>query len=98
MIQLAPKVLEDRGVRLEPLGLEHADALSAASEDGRLWELWFTGIPEPARMRAYIETALEGQAQGHMLRWVVRELASGTVIGSTRYHDVVAGIDRVEIG
>ena len=28
----------------------------------------------------------------------MRELASNTIIGSTRYHDIVADIDRVEIG
>ena len=33
-----------------------------------------------------------------MLPWAVRELGSGAVIGSTRYHDIVAAIDRVEIG
>ena len=33
-----------------------------------------------------------------MLPWAVRNLASGTIVGSTRYHDIVADIDRVEIG
>jgi RimJ/RimL family protein N-acetyltransferase len=33
-----------------------------------------------------------------MLPWVVRESTSGRVIGSTRYHDIVAAVDRVEIG
>ena len=33
-----------------------------------------------------------------MLPWVVRELKTGEIVGSTRYHDVVPGIDRVEIG
>jgi RimJ/RimL family protein N-acetyltransferase len=42
--------------------------------------------------------ALVGQKAGHMLPWAVRELASGAVVGSTRYHDVVATADRVEIG
>ena len=33
-----------------------------------------------------------------MLPWVVREVSTGEVVGSTRYHDVVPAIDRVEIG
>jgi N-acetyltransferase len=33
-----------------------------------------------------------------MLPWAVRELTTGTIIGSTRYHDIVPDIDRVEIG
>jgi RimJ/RimL family protein N-acetyltransferase len=41
---------------------------------------------------------LNGQRDGHMLPWAVRELVSGTIVGTTRYHDIVAAIDRVEIG
>jgi RimJ/RimL family protein N-acetyltransferase len=33
-----------------------------------------------------------------MLPWAVRELAGGAIVGSTRYHDIVPAIDRVEIG
>jgi RimJ/RimL family protein N-acetyltransferase len=49
-------------------------------------------------MAAYIATALAGQRDGHMLPWVVREVESHALIGSTRYHDIVPTIDRVEIG
>jgi RimJ/RimL family protein N-acetyltransferase len=50
------------------------------------------------RMDGYIADALKAQREGHMLPWVVRDLTSGEIIGSTRYHDIVAKIDRVEIG
>jgi RimJ/RimL family protein N-acetyltransferase len=33
-----------------------------------------------------------------MLPWAVRELVTGAIAGSTRYHDIAAPIDRVEIG
>lgn len=98
MIDLRPVVLEGRGIRLEPLTDEHHDGLTVAAADGRLWELWFTAVPEPARTRAYIADALAGQRAGHMVPWAVRELTSGEIVGSTRYHDVVAALDRVEIG
>lgn len=98
MITLQPVVLEGHGVRLEPLAAAHEDGLRAAASDGRLWELWFTSVPEAGKVDAYIAAALEGQQAGHMLPWVVRELASGNIIGSTRYHDVVPAVDRVEIG
>ena len=98
MIRLEPVTLERGGVRLEPLAAAHAEGLAAAAGDGRLWELWFTAVPEPAGFPAYIEKALEGRRDGHMLPWAVRDVASGDLIGSTRYHDVVAAIDRVEIG
>jgi N-acetyltransferase len=98
MIEIRPLTLEGHGVRLEPLTYEHHDGLAAAAADGRLWELWFTSVPEPEQTRAYIDHALAGQRDGHMLPWAVRELSSGTIIGSTRYHDIVTVIDRVEIG
>ena len=98
MIDVKPAVLEGMGVRLEPLTGEHHDGLADAAGDGRLWELWFTSVPAPGGMGAYIAEALAGQELGHMLPWVVRDLASGKILGSTRYHDIVAKIDRVEIG
>jgi RimJ/RimL family protein N-acetyltransferase len=98
MIDVRPVTLERGGIRLEPLTDDHHDALEAAARDGRLWELWFTAVPAPGGMRAYVTTALQGQRDGDMLPWVVRDAASGAVIGSTRYHDMVPAIDRVEIG
>jgi len=98
VIHPKPVTLEGLGIRLEPLSSEHVEALGAAASDGRLWELWFTSVPEPTGVAAYITKALDGQAQGHMLPWVVRDVASGEVAGTTRYHDIVPEIDRVEIG
>ncbi len=98
MIKVAPVTLEGHGMRLEPLSLAHGEALQAAVSDGRLWELWYTRVPEPRGVADYIAAALAGQDAGGMLPWAVRELTTGTIIGSTRYHDIVADIDRVEIG
>lgn len=98
MIQLQPLTLEDYGVRLEPLVQEHLAALAHAAADGKLWELWFTSVPEPTQMTEWFAAAMAGQEAGHMLPWAVCELASDTIIGSTRYHDIVPTIDRVEIG
>ena len=98
MIAPAPVTLEGHGVRLEPLASAHHKDLASAVADGRLWELWFTAAPEPNTTSQYIDSALAGQTAGHMLPWAVRELTSGAIIGSTRYHDIVAAIDRVEIG
>jgi RimJ/RimL family protein N-acetyltransferase len=85
-------------MRLEPLATAHHDDLARAATDWRLWELWFTSVPEPDQVHAYIATVLDGQRLGHMLPWAVRELESGAIVGSTRYHDIVTEIDRVEIG
>ena len=98
MIHVQPIALQGNGIRLEPLTESHHDDLNAAAADGQLWELWFTAVPPPDRMASYIADALEGQRQGHMLPWVVRDHATGGVLGTTRYHDIVPAIDRVEIG
>lgn len=98
MIHPVPVTLEGHGVRLEPLSVTHESPLATAAADGKLWELWFTSVPEPAQTAKYIADALAGQTAGHMLAWVVRDLATNTIVGSTRYHDIVAAMDRVEIG
>jgi N-acetyltransferase len=98
MISVSPVELEGHGIRLEPLDLRHERELEAAAADGALWELWFTSVPGPGETRAFIELALERQREGKMLAWAVRNLATGAVVGSTRFHDILASIDRVEIG
>jgi RimJ/RimL family protein N-acetyltransferase len=98
VIKLQPSQLEGHGVRLEPLSPEHEGGLKAAAADGRLWELFFTSVPEPEKTRKYIDDALEGQKKGDMLPWAVRDLHTGAIVGSTRYHDIIAAADRVEIG
>jgi RimJ/RimL family protein N-acetyltransferase len=98
MIDVRPTILEGGGIRLEPLADTHHGALAAAASDGRLWEIFYVSVPPPEGMLAHVAAALKGQQDGHMLPWVVRDLASGIIIGSTRYHDIVPAIDRVEIG
>lgn len=98
MIDVQPLVLEGRGIRLEPLAPDHHDGLVAAASDGKLWELWYTAVPQPDGMTAYIAAALQAQKDGHMLPWVVRDVTTGSIVGTTRYHDIVSALDRVEIG
>ncbi len=98
MILPAATTLEGYGVRLEPLTMAHRDGLAAAASDGELWKLWFTSVPAPQEVSTYIDAALAGQQSGHMLPWAVRELADDKIVGSTRYHDIVPAVDRVEIG
>jgi RimJ/RimL family protein N-acetyltransferase len=98
VIHAKPATLEGNGVRLEPLSREHEKGLIEAAKDGKLWELFFTSVPEPDKTRAYIDAALEGQQKGEMLPWAVRDLKNAAIVGSTRYHDIIAAADRVEIG
>ena len=98
MRPVEPVVLERDPVRLVPLALEHEAGLQAAAADGELWNLRVTSVPEPEATRAYIETALQQRREGHRLAFAVLDAATGQVIGSSSYHDIVPAVDRVEIG
>jgi RimJ/RimL family protein N-acetyltransferase len=95
MIEVAPVTLAFNGVRLEPLGLHHAEGLRAAAMDGELWKLRITSVPEPHDVEAYIQRALDMPGR---VAFAVLDAASGQVIGSTSYHDILPAVDRVEIG
>lgn len=98
MNPFAPIRLQDDHVVLEPLSLDHVPALEAAADDGELWNLTVTSVPPPGQARAYVEKALQGQAEGHMLAFAVREAGSGEIVGSTRYYEIDAALPRVAIG
>ncbi|MDR2991450.1 MAG: GNAT family N-acetyltransferase [Burkholderiaceae bacterium] len=95
---VTPITLRARGVILEPLALHHEAGLRAAAGDGALWNLRVTSVPAPEETRAYIETALQSREQGQRFAFAVVEEASGTVLGSTSYHDILPAVKRVEIG
>jgi RimJ/RimL family protein N-acetyltransferase len=92
-----PVTLAGRHVRLEPLAMEHAPGLRAALSDGELWRLWYTSVPTPNGLLAYIDTALRGQQAGTELPFVVRD-GAGEIVGCTRYCHVEQGNHRLEIG
>jgi len=90
--------LERGSVRLVPLTLEHEAGLAAAAADGELWNLRVTSVPEPGATRGYIEAALRMNAEGTRLAFAVLDSASGQIIGSSSYHDIVPAVERLEIG
>jgi len=98
MAFVEPVVLQDRGVRLEPLALSHEDGLRAAAADGQLWRIRVTSVPEPDQTRAYIDAALQARAEGQRFAFAVIDAASGRVLGSTSFHDILPTVRRVEIG
>lgn len=91
-------VLQARGIRIEPMTVAHEEGLRAAAADGQLWNLRFTSVPEPENTLQYIQTALKMQAEQSREPYVIRDLKSGNIIGSSSYHDIVPAIKRVEIG
>ncbi|MFJ9449663.1 MULTISPECIES: GNAT family N-acetyltransferase [unclassified Herbaspirillum] len=95
---LHPITLKGHYATLEPLSLDHHDALIAAASDGKLWKLWYTAIPKPENMRAEIERRLRLQEQGSMLPFVTRRHDTGALCGMTTYMNADAVHRRVEIG
>ena len=90
--------LEDRGIRLVPLSLDHESGLRAAAADGELWRLRITSVPEPEQTRQYILDALAMREAGHRFAFAVTDAATGTVLGCSSYHDILPAVKRVEIG
>lgn len=97
-MEVSTVILEGQHVRLEPLSSVHEESLIAAAEDGELWNSKVTIVPTRATMGSYIATALNAQAQGRELPFVIIRKASGGVVGSTRFYDIEVADRRLEIG
>jgi len=97
-MRLQPVTLSGEYVRLEPLSMTHHDDLVMAVQDGELWTLWYTTVPEPAGMSAEIERRLGLQEAGSMLPFAVIDPRTNTAVGMTTFMNVDAIARRVEIG
>jgi RimJ/RimL family protein N-acetyltransferase len=95
---IQPVTLKGGIATLEPLAADHEAALAKAAADGELWRLWYTSIAPPARMRDYVATALDMRERSGAMPFVVRENATGDIVGCTRYFNVDAANRRLEIG
>ena len=98
MAFVEPVSLSDHGIALVPLDLSHEAGLAAAAADGELWNLRITSVPAPGQTRKYIEDALKMREDGNRFAFAVTDEATGTVLGSTSYHDILPAVKRVEIG
>jgi N-acetyltransferase len=93
-----PVTLEARGIKLVPLELAHEAGLRAAAADGELWNIRVTSVPEPDQTRKYIEDALTMREAGNRFAFAITDATTGTVLGSSSYHDILPAVKRVEIG
>jgi N-acetyltransferase len=98
-VEISPVTLEGQHVRLEPLLLKHEEGLIAAASDGELWKSTVTIVPSsPAGMIDYIQAALNGQAQGRELPFVIIHKHSNKVVGTTRFYEIRTNDRAVAIG
>ena len=90
--------LSANGVALVPLEVVHGSGLKAAAADGELWKIRVTSVPEPGATADYIADALRGRDAGDRFAFAVIEQATGNVLGTTSYHDILPAVKRLEIG
>ena len=95
---IQPVTLTGKHATLEPLAPAHAEAVKAAAADGELWNLWYTSVPAPDKVGAWLDIALDMRERQGAMPFVVRDSARGDVVGSTRYFNVDATNRRLEIG
>ncbi|MDM0105160.1 GNAT family N-acetyltransferase [Variovorax sp. J22R24] len=98
MAFVEPVTLRSRGISLVPLTLDHEEGLREAAADGELWNIRVTSVPEPQQTRGYIESALQMREAGNRFAFAVTDEASGEVLGTTSFHDILPPVKRVEIG
>lgn len=90
-----PVTLTGWGVQLVPLKKEHAPGLAHAAADGELWTLRVTSVPAPGTEADYIADA---RNTSDRVPFAVLDAATGLVLGSTSYHDILPSVKRLEIG
>ena len=85
-------------VRLEPLTLDHVDALREAVRDGELHTAWWTSTPSPDAMATDIRNKLALRDAGSMVPFACIRLVDGVTVGVTTYYDLSPEVPRLEIG
>ena len=98
MVWPKPTTLSLHNVRLEPLSKDHLDDLIVAVKDGKLYNHWYTSIPEPKDMNAEINRRLDLQNKKSMLPFAVISMRSNKAVGMTTYMNIDQDNKRVEIG
>ena len=93
-----PIILKGEKCSLVPLSFEHHDALVDSAKDGKLWNLWYTFVPEPQKMQENIALRLGMQTDGNMIPFTVIDNSSGNPIGMTTFMNIDVTNRRLEIG
>jgi len=95
---IAPVTLSGRFVRLEPLGWEHLEGLVASGLDPALYQWTLDRVDSAEGMAEKVRVALEAAEAGREVPFASVEVASGKVIGSTRFMAIERRHRRAEIG
>jgi N-acetyltransferase len=94
---LEPIKLEGNAVTLEPLAMDHVEALKAAAGDGEYWKLWFANVPSPDQMENYVVKAIKNAKNGD-IAFAVRLNNTNKIVGTTRFYNVDESNRRPTLG
>jgi RimJ/RimL family protein N-acetyltransferase len=98
-MKIEPVVLEGEFVRLEPLKIEHFDALCEVGLDENLWRLTANIVKSREDLRRYVENALSDFEKGIALPFVTMDRTAGNkIVGSTRFGNIDTNNRKTEIG
>jgi N-acetyltransferase len=90
--------LRGRRIALEPLGIAHLPGLAEAIRDGDLWSIPVTLVPHQDELDEFLRQAEMRYAANLERAFATIDLASGAVVGSTRFMTINRDHRRVEIG
>ena len=83
---------------MEPLRADHLADLERVAFELPIWQWTIMGPQDEAGLRRWVETALANQDAGTERPFATIDVASGRVIGSSRYMTIVPEHRRLEIG
>jgi len=90
--------LKGERVTLRPLTESHREELLEVANDGKLWQLWYTGVPSEKTIDGYIQDALKQKQRGLSLAFVIQQNSTGKIVGCSRYCHAESNSKRLEIG
>ncbi|MCR8630307.1 GNAT family N-acetyltransferase [Paenibacillus radicis (ex Xue et al. 2023)] len=97
-MKVEPVILQGERVILVPMESAHTNPLYEALKDPEIWTYSPPGMRSIDDMKNYVDTALEERARGDALPFVIRDLETDRLVGTTRFADISAQHRHLEIG
>lgn len=97
-MRVKPVILQGERVQLLPMEELHIHELYEALKDPEVWTYSPPGMRSIRDMENYVGTALKEFKAGTALPFVIRDLQSGELVGTTRFADISVTNKSLEIG
>ena len=97
-MNIEPIKLTGNFVRLEPLRVDHIQALYDVGIEPSIWQWTTNVVTTRSDMEEYVVAAIADRDRGAALPFVTVLAESGTIVGSTRFGNIDAAHRKAEIG